>query len=153
MPSTPAIAPISLRDDEPPYADVPALLARAAAIIGRNTDTATDNATDNSEVLVDSRHWLDDYAAALPALTAPAGAVITIVETMHRHDDPNDGLGILVPNKVTINGMPLLLTDEGPVIKNIGPIDPRIHTRNAATITMTMFARRIVVDAERPTTI
>lgn len=123
----------------PPYADVPALLARANQLISGPLDPAGQNPT----WLADALQWRDDYAAALPALQHPHGAVLTIVEELRRGEDPDDGVGVLVPTRAEINGMPLLITEDGPVIEKI---DLRPGSPRAAAVTITMFARRVTID-------
>jgi hypothetical protein len=130
---------------EPPYANIPDLLHRAAALLAA-ADPAVGVPTD--QWTDDQSKWLGDYGAALPAFTHPHGAVIDIVEDHLRADDydPNKEPAILAPNRVSINGIPLRITQEGPVVERI---DLRIGKQDAAVIAMRVFARRIRIDAER----
>ncbi len=130
---------------DPPYADVPALLARAEELFSRTLDPQPPSA-DPGNWLVDAGRWRADYAAARPALQSPRGAVITIVEELRPGADINDAAGVLIPTRVEINGIPLLVTEEGPIIDKI---DTRSDANNSATVTLTMFARRVLVDARR----
>jgi hypothetical protein len=69
------------------------------------------------------------------------GAVIEIIER-----GPGDGgaPGIIVPNEVRINGMPLLM----PYGKSIKVHEMEFPPQDAVLVTLTVFARRVVIGVD-----
>lgn len=77
----------------------------------------------------------------------PVGAVIEIVERRTKPADPDSyGAQLVIPNEVRINGQQLLLTQDNPiVIHEIKPTDDSL-----VTVTLTLVARRVVIEAQDP---
>lgn len=78
------------------------------------------------------------------ASTEPRGAVIEIVEKGRATSDATIGESIITPNDVRINGQSLLASAEDPVV---------VHEISSSgdelvRVTLTLFARRIVIAAE-----
>lgn len=73
----------------------------------------------------------------------PAAAVIEIVERGRVTDDTTAG-SVLVPDEVRINGTPLLASRDHPV--HVHEID--MTDRDVVCVTLTLFARRVVIAAE-----
>lgn len=143
---------------EPAYADIPDLLERARDLIASEVwDDFSFGEIQIGvarELAAARQEWLSAYAAALPALQQPHGAVIDIIEDVKDRADvpdylrhnPNASPAITVPNRISINGIPLMVTADGPVIERIAM---NVDGRDAAVVTLKVFARRIRVDAER----
>ncbi len=122
-----------------PYADVPALLAEADRLLEW---MSRGNDADAFERTVDVERWRQAYEAALPALTRPHGAVVTIVEELRAGHDPDEYPAVTVPNLVELNGIPLMVTQEGPVVERMETADT-----GPVRVTLTLLARRVLVDA------
>jgi hypothetical protein len=75
----------------------------------------------------------------------PTAAIIEIIE---RGADGTDRQGVIVPNEVRLNGVPLMASAEDPVIVH------EISTRadELVRVTLTLFARRVSIRAEHDTT-
>jgi len=76
-------------------------------------------------------------------MTRPEPALVEIVERAHPGYDPNDPRsGIIKPDEVRINGIPLLVpVDEGITVHAISiPGDDSL-----AKVTLTLFARRVLI--------
>jgi hypothetical protein len=73
----------------------------------------------------------------------PAAAVIEIVERGRTTDDTTQG-SVVVPDEVRINGTPLLTSADHPV--HVHEID--VTDRDLVCVTLTLFARRVVIAAE-----
>lgn len=71
----------------------------------------------------------------------PDAAFIEIVE---RTDDPDPK--VIVPNEVRINGIPLLVPPfaDGPIVVH----EIAIGARDVVRVTLTLFARRVVIGPE-----
>lgn len=69
----------------------------------------------------------------------PAAAVVEIVERGLRTDHTTGG-SIVVPDQIRVNGMPLLVEPNITIAK--------LGDREAARVTITLYARRIVVAGE-----
>lgn len=72
------------------------------------------------------------------------GAVIEIVERRSKHVDGPMG-DIIIPDEIRINGQPLLCPTDHPVKVHEVTIGP-----DAVLVTLTVFAKRIVVGVEEP---
>lgn len=133
---------------EPPYADLPDLLESAHGIIA---SAASAGIAFADEWNTAQEAWLAQYAAALPALQRPHGAVIDVIEEIAPPRDPalepldpNAAPAVTVPNRIYINGIPLLISDHGPVIERI---DTSPDNHGAVLVTMHVMARRVRIDA------
>lgn len=115
--------------------------------------------TPDERVLRPSLKWfVEDYLpkVASPPKTAsdpsaaravtPMAAYIEIVEKNRTTDDTPGG-SIIVPNEVRINGIPLLCP-EGEQVKVHGMTFNDEHGEDVAQVTLTLFARRVVIAAE-----
>lgn len=133
-----------------PHADLPGLLAEANRLLSARTAGGLDG-LGAFDWEVERETWRQRYEAALPALTSPCGAVVTIVEELRAGQDPNELPAVLVPTRVEINGVPLLLTEEGPVVEKIetgfDATDPVSRAAGPVIVSMRMFARRVLIDA------
>ena len=78
------------------------------------------------------------------ALKKPRGAVIEIIETGRATSDDSIGESVIAPNDVRINGQSLLASAEDPVIVH------QVSTTGdeLVRVTLTLFARRVVIAAE-----
>lgn len=78
-------------------------------------------------------------------MNQPKGAVIEIIE---KRRSRLGGLGgeVIVPDEIRINGQSLLLPADSSV--KVHEID--IPSCDAVLVTLTVFARRVVIDAEEP---
>lgn len=74
-------------------------------------------------------------------MTKPHGAVVEIIEYS---DQPNEH-GVIVPNSVSINGQELLTSADHPVTVH----EVQMPGNGAVLVTLTLFARRIVVEQRR----
>ncbi|QVJ03050.1 hypothetical protein KGD82_13530 [Nocardiopsis eucommiae] len=74
-------------------------------------------------------------------MAIPEGALIEIIE---KHTDPNDP-AIILPNEIRINGTPVLAPAEDPVIVH----EMDVKNRDAIKVTLTLYARRVTMGAER----
>ncbi len=141
---------------EPPYADLPALLRAAEGLIAAALDVHVEETrrTDAAALVTrwddTARAWRDRYNAAVPALTRPHGAVVDIIENLSNSQDPNEYPAITVPSEVSINGIPLLHTEEGPVVEEIDMRPDRYGRTgwSAAVVHLKVLCRRIRIDAE-----
>jgi len=75
----------------------------------------------------------------------PRGAVIEIVERRRKPAAPPGG-DIIIPNEIRINGQPLLAPKDHPVKVH----EIAIQGDDVVLVTLTLFARRVVVAAEEP---
>lgn len=75
----------------------------------------------------------------------PRGAVIEIIEK-RRTSMPAPGGDVIVPNEIRLNGQPLLVPADSPI--KIHEIEASGH--DAVLVTLTVFARRVVIAAEEP---
>ncbi len=150
--------PDTLPSDPPPdtlpYADLPALLRDAEGLIAAALDVHVDETsrTDVAGLIPrwedTARRWRDRYNAAAPALNRPHGAVVDVIEVLHPGEDPDEYPAITVPTEVRINGVPMLLTESGPVVHEIDMgTETGSMKRNATRVTMTLLCRRVLVDA------
>lgn len=73
------------------------------------------------------------------------GAVIEIVEKRHSKSSPPGG-DVIIPNEIRINGQPLLCPTDSPV--KVHEIEVTSH--DAVLVTLTVFARRVVIAADEP---
>ena len=71
--------------------------------------------------------------------TLPDAALIEIIE---RTDQPDPK--VIIPNEIRINGVPLLAPADDPVTIH----EVNIHGGDVVKVTLTLFARRIVVGTE-----
>lgn len=69
----------------------------------------------------------------------PDGALIEIIE---RTNDPDPK--VILPNEVRINGVPLLAPRDEPVIVH----EMSTSAEDVVRVTLTLFARRVVIGAE-----
>jgi hypothetical protein len=76
----------------------------------------------------------------------PTAAYIEIVEKNRTTDDTAGG-SVIFPNEVRINGIPLLCP-EGEQVKVHGMTFDDGHGEDVAQVTLTLFARRVVIAAE-----
>lgn len=76
----------------------------------------------------------------------PSAAYIEIVEKNRTTDDTLGG-SLIVPNEVRINGIPLLCPD-GEQVKVHAMTFNDGHGEDVAQVTLTLFARRVVIAAE-----
>jgi hypothetical protein len=72
-------------------------------------------------------------------MPTPQAALIEIVE---RTDSPDPR--VIVPNEVRINGVPLLAPADEPIVLH----EVRISDGEMVRVTLTLYARRIVVGTE-----
>ncbi|RKR92769.1 hypothetical protein BDK92_7249 [Micromonospora pisi] len=79
-------------------------------------------------------------------MAEPRGAVIEIVEKRREPMDTPAG-DVIVPNEVRINGQPLLVPEGHPV--KVHGIE--LVNRDEVLVTLTLFARHVVISAEEPT--
>lgn len=74
----------------------------------------------------------------------PRAAIIEIYER-HSGTEPMPEIGtgsIIVPNEIRINGMPVWCPDDAPpVVERIDVAD-----RGAVRVTLTLWARRVIID-------
>lgn len=103
-----------------------------------------------SGVLPDPQVWRDavmDWIAEYHDLARGIGrgAVVEIVERAPANiiAGIDDSHGIITPNQVRINGMPLMVAEGGPVVERI-----ESPSGDPVLVTLTLFARRVVIDAE-----
>jgi hypothetical protein len=73
----------------------------------------------------------------------PTAAVIEIVEKARATDDTMGG-SIIIPNEVRINGVPLLMPANKPIIVHEMQITPK----DAVYVTLTLLARRVTIAAD-----
>jgi len=73
-------------------------------------------------------------------MPVPDAAFIEIVEKT----DKEPAYGVIVPDEVRINGIPLLVPADHDIV--VHEIDLRAH--GAVMVTLTLFARRVVIGAE-----
>lgn len=73
----------------------------------------------------------------------PDGALIEIIE---RGDSDLDFPQVVIPNEVRINGVPILMSGDDEIIIHENRIG--VDGREMVKVTMTMFARRVVIGAE-----
>lgn len=71
--------------------------------------------------------------------TTPQPAYIEIIERGRVADD-----GIIVPNEIRINGTPLL----APYGQSVKVHEINVNGTDAACVTLTLYARRVVIGAE-----
>jgi hypothetical protein len=78
-----------------------------------------------------------------PVSGHPQGALVEVIEKRHRKIG---GVGgeLIVPTEVRLNGQALLLPAENPITIH----EMKLPANNAVLVTITMFARRVLVDAE-----
>ena len=69
----------------------------------------------------------------------PKAALIEIIE---RNCHPDDSMGVILPDEVRINGVPILMPDD-PIV-----IHETVIGNDVVKVTMTMFARRVVIGRE-----
>jgi hypothetical protein len=69
-------------------------------------------------------------------------AVIEIVEKAKTTDDTLAG-SVIIPNEVRINGIPLLVTEDGIQVHEMD-----FPPGDCAKVTLTLIARRVVIAAE-----
>ena len=77
----------------------------------------------------------------------PDAALIEIIE---RTNTPGASPGVIVPNEVRINGIPLLTSADDPIVIH----EMQIPAQDVVRVTLTLFARRVVISdepTERPT--
>ncbi|MFD5221359.1 hypothetical protein ACFWMH_27340 [Streptomyces tendae] len=80
---------------------------------------------------------------ALVKTDQPQAAVIEIVEKGRATDNTTGG-SVIIPNDVRINGQSLLAPRDSPVIVHEMSTDPD----EILNVTLTLFARRVVIAAE-----
>lgn len=95
--------------------------------------TAVDHVPDSSR-----------FAVALKKSVMPAPAVIEIIERGLTVDEDRPITGVIAPNEVRINGIPLLASADHPVIVHEIVTTPR----DAVVVTLTLFARRVFIGPE-----
>lgn len=78
-------------------------------------------------------------------METPRGAVIEIVEKRRKAADPPGG-DVIIPNEIRINGRPVLAPKDHPVKVH----EIAIQGDEVVLVTLTLFARRVVVAAEEP---
>ncbi|MFB4265300.1 hypothetical protein [Nonomuraea sp. GTA35] len=78
-------------------------------------------------------------------METPRGAVIEIIEKRHSNASLPGG-DVIIPNEIRINGQPLLVPADLPV--KVHEIEVQGH--DAVLVTLTVFARRVVIAAEEP---
>lgn len=76
--------------------------------------------------------------------TFPDAALIEIVEKRKTDTGESGAAGILVPNEVRINGIPLLCPQQEFIVLR----DLTIGGQEAVQITLTLFARRVEIKSE-----
>ncbi|MFI7073558.1 hypothetical protein [Micromonospora sediminicola] len=75
----------------------------------------------------------------------PVGAVIEIIERRPQPTNPDHAAGdVVVPNEIRINGQRLLAPANSPV--TVHELELREH--DAVLVTLTLFAKRVVIGAE-----
>jgi len=74
-------------------------------------------------------------------MSRPQAAFVEIVE---RTKFPQHSTGTVVPNEVRINGVPVLLAEDGLVIH-----EQKIPADSVVQVTLTLFARRVVIGHEQ----
>ena len=78
-------------------------------------------------------------------MDGPRGAVVEIIEKRCRPAQPPGG-DVIIPNEIRINGQSLLLPADATVkVHNI-----EIRGDDPVLVTLTVFARRVVIAAEEP---
>jgi hypothetical protein len=79
-------------------------------------------------------------------MDTPRGAVIEIIEKRRTPKSPPPGGDVVIPNEIRINGQSLLTPADSPVkIHEIA-----IQGSDVVLVTLTVFARRVVIAAEDP---
>jgi hypothetical protein len=75
----------------------------------------------------------------------PRGAVVEILERLRPGVDPDEPPALIVPDEVRVNGVPLLVSVDGPVVERIDCGEHR--EPGVVRVTLTLFARRVLIDA------
>jgi hypothetical protein len=78
-------------------------------------------------------------------METPRGAVIEIIEKRRASSSPPGG-DVIIPNEIRINGQALLCPADSPV--KVHEIEIQGH--DVVLVTLTVFARRVVIAAEEP---
>ena len=79
-------------------------------------------------------------------METPRGAVIEIIEKRRTPNSPPPGGDVIIPNEIRINGQPLLTPKDHPVKVH----EITIQGSDVVLVTLTLFARRVVIAAEDP---
>lgn len=108
-----------------------------------------------------AERWRDRFhdAAVYDRPGRPRGALVEVIERYDpvREDPTGPGTpGVLIPNEIRLNGVPLLITEDGPVVHavNIARRTPAEDTppddrdTGECLVTMTVLARRVVFGSE-----
>lgn len=78
----------------------------------------------------------------------PVGAVIEIIERRAQPTNPEHVAGdVICPDEIRLNGQTLLMPPGSPVTVH----EMEIRERDAVLVTLTVFAKRIVIGVEEPT--
>lgn len=76
------------------------------------------------------------------------GALIEIVERRRKPIEDSAAASTVIPDEVRINGQPLMVSADRPI--TIHEID--IKDRECVLVTLTLFARRVLIGAEEEET-
>lgn len=87
------------------------------------------------------------FVTRKPGMSEPRGAVIEIIEVGATTSDATAGDSVIVPNEVRINGQPLLVSADEPVIVH----EISSHGNDVVRATLTRLARRVTYRAEHDT--
>lgn len=74
-------------------------------------------------------------------MAQPRPALVEIVEPVDHQPEPGD---VCVPREIRVNGVPLLIADT-PIVSDMGD-----SANTPLTVTMTVFARRVVAGFQAP---
>jgi hypothetical protein len=75
----------------------------------------------------------------------PQAAFIEIIEKGHSADDAS---GVIVPNEVRINGIPLLIPAGERIKVHSLTVNDNERGEDPVCVTLTLFARRVTIAAE-----
>lgn len=76
---------------------------------------------------------------------AAKAALIEIVEKEH---STSDGPGVIIPNEVRINGIPILIPAGQHIKVHSVTLNEDERNDDAVCVTLTLFARRVTIAAE-----
>lgn len=79
-------------------------------------------------------------------MNQPQAAVIEILERRRPSTEDSDGIDVIVPDDIRINGQSLLCPKDHPV--EVHPI--AISGDSLVLVTLTLIAKRVVIRAEEP---
>lgn len=114
-----------------------------------------DEGTPGERVVRPSLEWFVEHylpkAASGSSTDADQPAKAALIEIVEKDHSTDDTPGVIVPNEVRINGIPLLIP-AGQQIKvhsiTFNENERGPYGEDAACVTLTLFARRVTIAAE-----